>query len=80
MLGVLFAERAVLGKSEPVRIVALIFIAVVIAMLALGAFEINLRSDLRLCCHFGKLRTKKLHPFCGCEESLTHEKGFVNLF
>lgn len=39
MLGVLFAERTVFGNGEPVRIVTLIFIAVVISALAFGAFE-----------------------------------------
>ncbi len=39
MLGMFFAERAILGKRNPVGIVALIFIAVVISVLALGAFQ-----------------------------------------
>ena len=43
MLRVLFAERAILGNSKPVRIVALVLVAVVISALALGAFEGNLK-------------------------------------
>ena len=39
MVGMLFAERAVLGNGKPVRIVALILVAVVVSALALGAFE-----------------------------------------
>ena len=39
MLGVLFAERAVLGNGDPVGIVALVLEAVVIPVLALGAFK-----------------------------------------
>ena len=39
MLGVLFAERTVFGYGKPVRVVTLILIAVVISVLALGAFE-----------------------------------------
>ena len=39
MLGVLFAERAVLGHGKPVGVVTLILVAVVISVLAFGAFE-----------------------------------------
>ena len=39
MLCMLFAEGAVLGNSKPVGIVALIFIAVVIPVLALRTFQ-----------------------------------------
>ncbi len=60
MLRMLFAERAVLGNSQPVGIVALILVAIVITMLALGTFKGYLSPNL--CFHFRKLRTKKLHP------------------
>ena len=60
MLCMLFAEGAVLGNSQPVGIVALILVAIVITMLALGTFKGYLSPNL--CFHFRKLRTKKLHP------------------
>ena len=41
MLGMLFAERAVLTDSKPVGIVTLVFIADVISVLAFGALESN---------------------------------------
>ena len=44
MLGMLFAERAVLGNNEPVRVVTLILVAVVISVLAFGAFKSYLSS------------------------------------
>ena len=72
MLGVFFAERAIFVDSKPVGIVALIFIAVVIAVLANRALKRYFSSDLCLRSHFGKLRTKKLHPFLRCKESLTY--------
>ncbi len=39
MLGVLFAERAVLGNGKPVGVVTLILVAVVISAFAFGTFE-----------------------------------------
>ena len=39
MLGVLFAERAVLGHGKPVGVVTFVLVAVVISVLAFGAFE-----------------------------------------
>ena len=59
MFCVLFAERAILGKSKPVRVVTLILVTVVIAVFAFCAFKSYLSPDL--CFHSGKLRTKKLH-------------------
>ena len=41
MLGMLFAERAVFGDGEPVRVIALVLVAVVISALALCALEGN---------------------------------------
>ena len=40
----LFAERAVLGYGKPVGVVTLILVAVVIPVLALGAFQGNFGS------------------------------------
>lgn len=45
MFGMLFAERAVLGKNDPVGVVALILIAVVVSAFAFGALE----SDFSPC-------------------------------
>ena len=80
MFCVLFAERAVFGNDKPVGVVALVFIAVIVAVLTFCALEGDFCSYLCLCCHFGKLRTKKLHPFLRCKESLPYKSGVVNLF
>ena len=45
MVGMLLAEGTVFGNGEPVRIVTLIFVAVVISALALCAFD----GDLKPC-------------------------------
>jgi len=45
---VLFAERAVLADNKSVRVVLLVLDAIVVSMLALGAFKRNFGS-----CRFG---------------------------
>ena len=78
MLGVLFAESAILGHRKPVGVVTLVFIAVVIAVLALGTFKGYFGPDL--CFHLRKTPYKKItHPF-ECFLSLTHKRGLVNTF
>lgn len=67
---VLFAERTVLRHRKPVGIVALIFITVVIATLALGAFKGYFGPDL--CFHLRKTPYKKITPPFECFLSLTH--------
>ena len=39
MLGMLLAERAIFGNSEPVGVVTLVFVAVVVSVFAFGTFE-----------------------------------------
>ena len=58
----LFAERAVFGKHDPVGVVTLILIAVVIAVFALCAFESYLISYLCFGCHVWKTPYKKITP------------------
>lgn len=64
MLGGLFAERAVLFENETIGIVLLVFIAVVVSLLTLGAFERNLHSRC-FSSHIENSITKKLHPLTG---------------
>ena len=70
MLGVLFAERAILGHRKPVGVVTLVFIAVVIAVLALGTFKGYFGPYL--CFHLRKTPYKKITPPFECFLSLTH--------
>ena len=81
MLGVLFAERAVLGNSKPVGVVALVFITVVIAVLANCALERYLSSDICFLSHFGKTPYKKITPpFWVLIEFNTPVKGLSTYF
>ena len=66
MLGVLFAERAILGKRNSVRVVTLILITVVIAVLALRTFKSYLGSYVCFLSHFGKTPYKKITPPFEC--------------
>ena len=60
----LFAERTVLVESQSVGIVLLIFERIVVSVLALCALKSDFSSRC-FNCHYGKLRTKKLHPYSG---------------
>ena len=62
MLGMLLAERAIFGNSEPVGVVTLVFITVVVAVFALRTLKGYLCSHICFLSHLEKLRTKKLHP------------------
>lgn len=64
MLGVLFAERAILFENQSVGIVSLIFNGIVVSMLAFGAFERYFGSRC-FNCHIENSITKKLHPSSG---------------
>ena len=61
MIRVLSALGAILGKYESVRIVLLILNAVVVSMLAFGAFERDFGS-CRFGCH-SKTPYKKITPY-----------------
>jgi len=81
MFRVLLAERAVLGNSEPVGVVALIFITVVIAVLALRAFESYFGSYVCFLSHFGKTPYKKITPpFLSAKKVYHTNNMLVNLF
>lgn len=81
MLGVLLAERAVLGNSKPVGVVALVFITVVIAVLANRALERYFCSDICFLSHFGKTPYKKITPpFWVLIEFNTPVKGLSTYF
>ena len=62
---VLFADGAVLLDFKTIGIVALILEAVVISVLALGAFERDLHSR-RFRCHLSKTPYKKITPLFRC--------------
>ena len=62
MLGMLFAERAVLGHRKPVGVVTLVLVAVVVAVLALRTFKSYLGSYVCFLSHFGKTPYKKITP------------------
>jgi len=62
MLSMFFAERAVLRHRKPVGVVALVFITVVIAVLALRTFKSYLGSYVCFLSHFGKTPYKKITP------------------
>ena len=64
MIRVLFAERAVFGKSQSVGIVLLVLNTVVISMLAFGAFKRDFVS-CRFGCH-SKNSIQKITPLFGC--------------
>ena len=79
VIRVLFAERAVFGKSQSVGIVLLVLNTVVISMLAFGAFKRNFVSS-RFGCH-SKNSIQKITPLFRVRKiSLTHFQGVVNLF
>ena len=61
MIGVLFAERAVLAQNKSVGIVLLVFDAVIVSMLAFGALERDFGS-CRFSCHNSKTPYKKITP------------------
>jgi hypothetical protein len=68
---VFFAERAVLGKYQSVRIVLLVLQAVVISALAFRAFKRNFGS-CRFGCH-NQNSIQKITPLSRVREiSLTH--------
>ena len=52
MFGVLFAERAVLGHYQSVGIVALVLVAIVVSVLALGTFKSDFNTKNKSCQHF----------------------------
>ena len=64
MHGVLFANGTVFLQLQTVGIVAFIFKAVVISVLAFGTFKRDFHSR-GLGCHLVNSITKKLHPAMG---------------
>ena len=64
MIGVLFAERAVLAENESVRIVLLVLNCVIVSMLAFCAFKSDF-SSCRLGCHNQNSIQKNYTPRSG---------------
>ena len=74
MFRVLLAERAILGKYKSVRIVLFVLNAVVVSLLAFGAFKSDF-SSCRFGCHI-KTPYKKITPLVGaCDKFTTFTKG-----
>ena len=69
MHGVLFANRTVFLQLQTVGIVAFIFKAVVISVLAFGTFKRDFHSR-GLGCHLSKTPYKKITPLTVLELSL----------
>ena len=79
MFSVLLAERAVLAHYKSVGIVLLVLNAVIVSMLAFGAFKRNFGS-CRFGCH-NQNSIQKITPLIRVREiSLPYFQGVVNLF
>ena len=78
----LFAERAVFGQNESIRVVLLVLNAVIVSMLAFGTFKSNFGS-CRFDCH-NKTPYKKITPLRGAYIEFTILKrpcqSFLNEF
>ena len=74
MIGVFLAERTVLAENKSIRIVLFVLNAVVVSLLAFGAFKSDF-SSCRFGCHI-KTPYKKITPLVGaCDKFTTFTKG-----
>jgi len=78
MLGVLFAEGAILRHSKSVGVVALILITIVISVLAFRTFKRDFGSDL--CFHLENSVQKNYTPQKECNRILTYNINPVKQF